>query len=98
MLESSWENNLAIWLDDHNIKWIRPKHIKWYDTISQKERLYYPDFYLPEIDLYLDPKNPTAMIDNQYKMEKVEKLISIVYGDLDKIKEKIWSDIKDLNL
>lgn len=91
MLESTWEYELAKWLDTNNIKWIRPTYIKWFDSVKNKERLYYPDFYLPDIDLFLDPKNPTAMKIDAYKMSQVEKIIPIVYGNLDKIKQSIMS-------
>lgn len=97
LLESSWEYDLAQWLDEQNIVWGRPRYIKWYDEIKQKERLYYPDFYLPEINLYLDPKNPTAMKLEKYKMDQVSKLIPLVYGNLQKIKQNVLSGISDLN-
>lgn len=98
LLESTWEYNLAIWLDENNITWIRPSYIKWYDEHKQKERLYYPDFYLSDINLYLDPKNPTAMKLESYKMSQIEKLIPIVYGNVESIKQSILSGYKDSNL
>lgn len=56
ILESSYELLLAKELDKNNIKWIRPKRLKWVDDLG-KQRHYTPDFYLPEHDIYLDPKN-----------------------------------------
>jgi hypothetical protein len=52
-------------------------------------RLYYPDFYLPDIDLYLDPKNPTAIRDSIDKMNIVTKLIPLVYGSLEEVTSKV---------
>jgi hypothetical protein len=89
MLESSWEYNLALWMDERKIVWIRPKYIKWVDDRVNKERLYYPDFYLPDFNLYLDPKNGTAMKKEAHKMGAVEKLIPIIYGELTMIKERL---------
>jgi hypothetical protein len=89
LLESSWELSLAEWLDSNNIPWSRPSYIKWKDENIGKTRLYYPDFYLKEINLYLDPKNPTAMKKDQYKMSQVEKLIPIIYGNLEKSKQRL---------
>jgi hypothetical protein len=89
LLESTWEYEMAQWLDQENITWERPSYIKWYDERSQKHRLYYPDFYLPELRLYLDPKNPTSMRIEQYKMTTVSGLIPLVYGDLNLIKDQI---------
>ena len=50
-LQSSYELACAKILDSLHIKWIRPKSLKY------NGRRYFPDFYLPEYDLYLDPKN-----------------------------------------
>lgn len=58
-LDSSWEEELAKRLDYLNIEWIRPNPIKWIDK-NNTERNYFPDFYLPKYDMYLDPKNPAA--------------------------------------
>lgn len=89
LLESSWEHEIAKWLDNSNIAWIRPKPIKWFDNDTNKTRLYYPDFYLPEKNLYLDPKNPTALALSLNKMNTIEKLIPLVYGNVEHIKEVV---------
>lgn len=81
LLESSWEVKVAKLLDSKNIVWIRPKPIKWYDQ-NNKERFYFPDFYLPNYNMYLDPKNPYCMKVGAYKMSQVEKIISVIYGDI----------------
>ena len=69
-LDSTWELVLAQRLDEQNIKWIRPEPIKWVDTAS-REHHYFPDFYLPEYDLYLDPKNPQAVKTQKKKIEQL---------------------------
>jgi len=56
ILESSYELLLAQELDNNNIQWVRPKRFYWLDIFGKK-RHYTPDFYLPEYDIYLDPKN-----------------------------------------
>jgi hypothetical protein len=53
-LESSWEVIVALELDKNNIKWIRPKFINY--TLNNTRKSYYPDFYLIDYDVYLDPK------------------------------------------
>ena len=73
-MDSSWEVNIAKWLDVNNIKWIRDRKINfiWTDINGIKRR-YYPDFYLPEHNLYLDPKN-------KYKLEKDrDKISRVIY-------------------
>jgi len=59
MLDSSWELALAKSLDKNNIRWIRPEPVKWIDA-SGIQHNYFPDFYLVDYDIYLDPKNPAA--------------------------------------
>lgn len=88
ILESSWELEIAKLLDKRKIEWIRPKPIPWTDK-KNKTRLYYPDFYLPEYNLYLDPKNPYCMELDKTKMEEISKKVSIEYGDIQKIKRCI---------
>lgn len=54
--DSSWEDALADRLDFLDIDWDRPDAIKYIDAHG-KSRNYFPDFYLPKYDVYLDPKN-----------------------------------------
>lgn len=79
-LDSSWELTIATLLDQCSIRWIRPKYIKY--NIDNKSRRYFPDFYLPEYDLYLDPKNPYGMKTDSEKMKAISTIVKIEYGDL----------------
>lgn len=67
-LDSSWEEALAIRLDSINVEWKRPDPIRWTDKQNVTHN-YFPDFYLPEYDLYLDPKNPYAIKAQQLKID-----------------------------
>lgn len=87
-LESSWELKVAEELDRLNIEWERPASIPWED-VKGTLRLYYPDFYLPEYDVYLDPKNEHCMVIGKDKMEKISKKVKIVYGKLELILETV---------
>ena len=53
--DSSWEVEFAKFLDNKNIKWIRPKNSFKY-IFENSEHLYFPDFYLPEYNLYIEIK------------------------------------------
>lgn len=75
MLDSSWEEALARRLDDLGIDWIRPNDPIQYKTEDGKVHNYFPDFFLPDHDLYLDPKNPAAV---SAQKEKVEILLQIL--------------------
>ncbi len=88
LLESSWELEIAQFLDNLGINWIRPKYILWVDK-SGKQRNYYPDFFLPDYDLYLDPKNPWVMKHDEEKMNYISTRLDILYGDKDMIKSTL---------
>lgn len=68
LLDSSWELELAKRLDSINIKWIRPDPIIWVDEGGNSHH-YFPDFYLPQFNLYLDPKNPQAAKVQKKKLD-----------------------------
>jgi len=72
MLDSSWELELAKRLDDLKIKWVRPDPIPWIDDNGVTHN-YFPDFYLEDYDLFLDPKNPQA---RKVQKKKLECLLS----------------------
>lgn len=69
-LESSWEVILAKDLDANNIKWTRPAPLLWRDDAGQLRR-YYPDFYLIDYNIYLDPKNSYVQKLDKRKFELV---------------------------
>lgn len=72
MLDSSWELALAKRLDTLNIKWTRPDPIPWIDQHGICHN-YFPDFYLPDYNLYLDPKNKRA---RYVQREKINFLLA----------------------
>ena len=96
LLESGWELDLAEFLTNNNIEWIRPKFIKWID-LQGITRRYFPDFYLPKYDLYLDPKNPYAMTlgNSEEKMLAISKKVNIIYGDIEILKQEIVNFVVD---
>lgn len=51
LLQSSYELTFSKLLDDNQIEWLRPTYLRY------GNRKYFPDFYLPKFDLYLDTKN-----------------------------------------
>ena len=70
LLDSTWEVCMAKKLDMLSIRWERPAPITYIDFFGNV-RHYFPDFYLPEYDLYLDPKNPQAY---KVQLEKIKCL------------------------
>lgn len=72
LLESSYELKLAIDLDKNDIRWIRPKRIRWIDG-EGTSRWYTPDFYLNDFDLYIDPKNDYLIKIDEQKINCVRE-------------------------
>lgn len=75
LLDSTWELILAKRLDSLNVKWIRPKPIKWKDSDGVFHN-YFPDFYLEKYDLYIDTKNPYACIVQADKIVILKNLLT----------------------
>lgn len=87
-LQSTWELKVAERLDASEIVWIRPEPIKWFDSTG-KSHWYFPDFYLPDHDLYLDPKNRRVMERDTEKLHECSKQINLIAGELTMLMEKI---------
>lgn len=75
MLDSSWEEALAKRLDDTGVEWIRPEVPIEYVGIDGRIHNYFPDFYLPKHNLYLDPKNPAAVSAQKDKLDILSKMM-----------------------
>lgn len=73
--DSSWEDILANRLDELNITWDRPLPITY--QLNGKTKKYFPDFYLPEFNLYLDPKNSYCENQQKEKLDIVSKIINL---------------------
>lgn len=83
-LDSSWEYKLASVLDMHNIEWTRPDYLKYTD--DNKQRRYFPDFFLQKQNMFIDTKNPWRC------KEDMKKLVAVV--NQNDIKLLIISDKK----
>jgi len=88
LLESSWEVLVADKLCSRNIIWIRPSPLSWVDKFG-KQHLYFPDFYLPKQNLYLDPKNPYCMRLDRDKLSYFRNRINLIFGDVKLIMDHI---------
>ena len=49
-----WEYNVALKLNELNILWIRNQYLNYF--INDVKKIYNPDFYLPELDEYIEVK------------------------------------------
>ena len=92
-LESSYELAVAQDLDANAVRWIRPKRFYWVDDTGKK-RHYTPDFYLPDYDVYLDPKNSYLIKIDSRKIQLCSEQNNIVVHVLTK-DELQWQVIKN---
>lgn len=65
-LQSSFELNCSEILAELSISWIRPKALKYDD------KKYFADFYLPDFDIWLDPKNDFKAVQD------IEKILAVI--------------------
>lgn len=75
VFDSSWEVKVVKVLDEHNVKWIKPINgipYEWNNSIH----LYFPDFYIPSVDMYIEVKGYKRDRDN-YKWEVVKNLVVV---------------------
>ena len=57
LMDSTWEVMMATRLDELEINWERDSSMKLeYRTRGGRKRNYIPDFYLPDLDLYIEVK------------------------------------------
>jgi len=90
--DSRWEIDVAIFLDSLYLRWERPiTPVPWQGG-DGKSHKYFPDFFLPDYDLYLDPKNPICISKQIEKLNIVSKKINLIYGE----KEMIFNYIKNM--
>ena len=92
-MDSRWEVDLAKWMDEKKIEWDRSKkkYMFWWKDENGDERKYFPDFYLPKLNIYLDPKNDFYLQRDLPKLKYVIRAhqINLVFGNLDGIKKYI---------
>ena len=84
LFDSSWEVEVAKYLDSQNIKWERPTKGFLYEW-NNSLHTYYPDFYLLEYDRYIEVKGFQREKD-LYKWKSVDKLIIIKAEEINKIR------------
>ena len=86
-MDSRWEVSFAEFLDSMKIEWVRPKEpLLWVDSTG-KTRRYYPDFYVPSMDIFFDPKNPIVAIKQREKLDAIATIYhNVMVGDLDILK------------
>ena len=85
-MHSSWELSFAIWLDENNVKWT--KKVASFDYFWKgANRKYFPDFYLPDFDKYVEVKGYETDRDIE-KWKSVPGLVVLKEKEINQIKRK----------
>jgi extradiol dioxygenase family protein len=95
ILDSKWEVIVAKYLDSNNIEWTRPK-IGFEYTYNETNKIYYPDFYLPKYDTYIEVKGYERDKD-KYKWQSVNNLIVIKQKEIRDIQLNNYNILDILN-
>ena len=84
-LDGKWEVEVAKYLDNNKILWKRPDvGIEYF--WNGKIHLYFPDFYLPEFDTYIEVKGLVRERD-YHKWENIKNLIVIKAKEINAIRK-----------
>lgn len=87
-MHSSWETIFAKWCDENEIKWT--KRVPYFRYVWEgTERKYFPDFYLKELDLYVEVKGYETDRDT-VKWSVVNNLIIVKQKEINEIKSGIY--------
>ena len=84
-LKGTWELEVAQWLDSLCIKWTNKLQGFNY-TWENKNHTYFPDFYLPSYDVYLEVKGYETERDRCKWKDFPNKLIVVKLAEIQKIK------------
>lgn len=93
--DSQWEVTLAKSLTANNIHWVRPSKF-----ILSDGRSYTPDFYIPEYDIYIDPKakRPDYYRKSILKIEMFEQEYNKKCLVISNLKLLSWAQIQTMLL
>lgn len=92
-VNGSWELLVANYLTDNNIKWTNKIDEIFVYPFNGKERRYYPDFYLPELDKYIEVKGYERERDRIKWLYFTKDLIIIKLNEINLIKNKCFNVI-----
>ncbi len=86
-LQGSWENRLAEFLDVKNIMWDRNK-IGYKYLYQNKEKLYFPDFYLKDFNVFIEVKGYETNKDKEKWRQFPFKLIVVKKKEIENL--ELW--------
>lgn len=94
ILGSTYEYQVVISLEENQVKWDTCKAFNYIDSNGIKRR-YTPDIFLPDFNVFLDPKNDFLIVRDEDKIRRVCEQNNILVLILSK-DNLDWSSIKKL--
>lgn len=89
---SSWEVDVAKYLDANNIKWTRK--VKSFDYFwNGKIRQYFPDFYLSDVDIFLEVKGYEVDKDRAKWQQFPKKLFVLKNKEINEIRNGTYNGV-----
>lgn len=89
-LQGTWELRLAEFLNSRRINWVKNTQSFLYE-LENKTRKYYPDFYLPDLNVFVEVKGYETDKDRAKWAAFPEKLVVCRKKDIDNL-SKFWQD------
>lgn len=87
--DSQWEVSMMKFFETSKIDVVvSPAPILWEDAKGKKHK-YFPDFFIPSLNLFVDPKNPIVIVKQREKLEIISALINLIYGNPRDLETKI---------
>ena len=94
-LKGQWELKTAKWLDSQFLKWKNePQGFPY--IWKDKERLYFPDFYLPDLDVYIEVKGYKTEKDDANWSQFPEVLLVVDNTIIDRLDNMSIEDLMGL--
>lgn len=88
-MDGTWELEFAKYLESENIEWI--KNSKWFEYEWNGSRhKYFPDFYLPKYDRYVEVKGYERERDRE-KYKVVDGLIVVRLKEIERIRKGLYN-------
>jgi hypothetical protein len=94
-VNGGWERTLSEYLNENNINWTNKIDEEFYYEWGGKTRRYYPDFYLPDYDFYIEVKGYERDRDlEKWKCKIGEKLLVIKANEIKQIRKSEYNIFK----
>lgn len=71
-VRSGWEANICRWFNHQGIVWEYEPRVFYFDTMRRGARSYLPDFWLPELDIWVEVKGRLKSTDKT-KLKRFKK-------------------------